>query len=365
MTDTLGRLGYEAFEVTRVSGSPVQYTSRYPAWRPGADLPPGVEEQPTKTRTNKSTTTGVFGGVVYAQAPLAAARAIEFEEQKEQTRDDKKAYMGIHSIQGVFTIAGHSDRPFVHEVTPIHTGKSFATRLVQTRQPKEPSAIDETGRFNPVDATKELDGVCFTCLTTFKRSMPSPDDVQETQPPQVRFAEILARKRPQEWHRPYIVHIDSVQEQVARSGHTSPGTFPVLEMYRVDMTGHNAGKPVPERRELMLYRPLRPIPAGDCNAHVVCHAFEADRNGLTMLGCHLGYGHRWGRAASLSYAFYVHVNAEEAVMRDEGWWVQEASWPRVAAGRCTMVSRIWSPEGRHVASGYQDGMVVPEDSSRM
>lgn len=94
MTDTQGRLGYEAFELSRVPGSTVQYASRYPAWRPGADLPPGVEEQPTKTRTKKSTTTGVFGGVVYAQAPLAAARAIESEEK--QSHAAQKGYMGIH-----------------------------------------------------------------------------------------------------------------------------------------------------------------------------------------------------------------------------------------------------------------------------
>lgn len=195
--------------------------------------------------------------------------------------------------------------------------------------------------------------------------MPSPDDVQE-KPPQVRFAEILNSRRAQEWEPCRIVHIDTVHDHFLRSGGTAHGTFPVLEMYRVDMTAHNNDKAVPERRELILYRPYKPIAQDDPNGHIVCHAFEADRNGLTMLGCHLGYGYRWGRAASLSYAFYVHVNAEEAVMRDAGgWWIQEAKWPRVAAGRCTMVSKIWSPEGKHVASGYQDGMVVPEDPSRL
>ena len=94
MADTQGRLGYEAFDLSRVPGCTVQYTSRYPAWRPGADLPPGVEEQPTKTKTKKSTTTGVFGGVVYAQAPLAASRAIEADEK--QSHVAQKGYMGIH-----------------------------------------------------------------------------------------------------------------------------------------------------------------------------------------------------------------------------------------------------------------------------
>lgn len=89
------RLGYEALEVSRVtpaSGSTVKYTSRYPAWRARVDLPAGVSEQPTKTKTSQSP--GVFGGLVYGQAPLAAAREIELEER--QSGKDKKGYMGIH-----------------------------------------------------------------------------------------------------------------------------------------------------------------------------------------------------------------------------------------------------------------------------
>lgn len=180
---------------------------------------------------------------------------------------------------------------------------------------------------------------------------------------QNRFARILNTRRPDQWKPCRIVEIQQVFDQTAPDvGH---GTFPILDMYKVDMTEYNKDKAVPERRELILYRPHKPIPKDDPNCHIACHAFEADRNGLTTLGNHVGYGHRWGRAASLSYSFYVHVNAEEAVMGDDGWWIQEASWPRVSAGRCMMESKIWSPEGKHVASGYQDGMVVPEDPSKL
>lgn len=130
------------------------------------------------------------------------------------------------------------------------------------------------------------------------------------------------------------------------------------------MTAYNSGKQIPDRRELILYRPLRPIAAEDVNGHIVSHAFEADRNGLVMLGNHLGYGKGNFRAASLSYAFYVHTNPAEAVMDGNGWWLQEVCWPRVNAGRCTMEVKIWSPEGKHVASGYQDGMLSPGNETR-
>lgn len=125
------------------------------------------------------------------------------------------------------------------------------------------------------------------------------------------------------------------------------------------MTAFNASKSLPERRELILYRLHKPLPPTDTSAHILCHAFEADRNGLIMLGNHLGYGYSLGPVASLSYSFYVHVNAEEAVMEGDGWWVQEVYWPRTSAGRGMMESRIWSPKGVHVASGYQDGIILP------
>jgi hypothetical protein len=54
----------------------------------------------------------------------------------------------------------------------------------------------------------------------------------------------------------------------------------------------------------------------------------------------------------------MHVNAEAAVMREEdGWWVQEAWFPRMAAGRGIVESKIWSPGGVHVATEYQDGLI--------
>jgi acyl-CoA thioesterase len=135
-------------------------------------------------------------------------------------------------------------------------------------------------------------------------------------------------------------------------------------MRKVDMTGFNAGRSPSQRRELLLYRLLAPLPRDDANSHVLVHAFEADRNGLLMAGNNLGMGRNLGTAASLSYSFYVHVNPDLAVMEssdveDAGWWIQEVSFPRAGAGRATLMSKIWSPRGIHVATGYQDGVLRP------
>ena len=262
------------------------------------------------------------------------------------------------SIQGVFPLPGKADRPFIYDVTPISSGRSFASRLVTARQPQAPSA-QPNGPFPFSDAQQPMADACFSCITTFKRSRSSPAEVQAVQSDQQRYASILSAKAPHEWPVCSLVEPDAVRDVLSHMGH---GTFPLLDMYRVDMSEYNKSKPITDRRELIYYRPHKPIPPADTAAHVVSHAFEADRNGITMLVNHMGYGHNLGKAASLTYSFYVHTNVEDAVMDGEGWWLQEASWPRVSAGRCMMVCKIWSPEGKHVATGYQDGIILPEET---
>lgn len=179
-------------------------------------------------------------------------------------------------------------------------------------------------------------------------------------PPQTRFADILGSRPADAW--PPAPPVD-ITGMVEIAGTDQPGRFPIAVMHKVDMTAYNAPRPVHERRELLLYKLRAPLPSDgtacwDANAHVAAHAYVADRNGLLMAGNHVGFGHAFGRAASLSYTFVMHVAAAEAVMRDEdGWWVQEVWFPRAAAGRGIVESKIWSPRGVHVATEYQDGLV--------
>lgn len=258
------------------------------------------------------------------------------------------------SIQGVFTNPGKIDRPFVFDVQSIFSSRSFSTRLVNVRQPTQPSSNPD-GPFPLSDISLPAGDICFTCLTTFKRPVTDLDDIQDVVSAQQRYASILSLKKPDEWPESPQADIDIVTAAFPDAGH---GAFPMLDMHKVDMKAFNADKPVPDRRQLILYRLMKPHSKEDVNAHIACHAFEADRNGLIMLGNELGYGYSLGPVASLSYSFYVHVNADEAVMTGDGWWIQEVGWPRTSAGRGMMESKIWSPEGKHVASGYQDGIVL-------
>ncbi|KAF4977942.1 hypothetical protein FZEAL_5590 [Fusarium zealandicum] len=333
---------------TNASQTVKRFMSRQPAWVPGQDLP-----EECLGLIGPKSTRGSYGGVVYAQASLAAARIVE-QEDREQGNDLNGNGRGIHSINAIFTSPGRSDRPFIFDVSHVLSSRSFSTRLVSVRQSTQPSS-NPPGPFPISDAEAILGNTCLACLVTFKRPVPSRDEVQGI-PPQQRYKDILSTKAPADWGPCPQLDIDAIKQVFSDTDH---GTFPILDMHQVDMTAYNADKPIPDRRELIYYRLLKPIPKEDVNVHILCHAFQADRNGLLILGNYLGYGHDMGKVASLSYSFYVHVNAKEAVMEGDSWWMHEVCWSRYSAGRGTMKSSIWSPQGKHVATGLQDGIVMP------
>ncbi|KAK0609762.1 thioesterase-like superfamily-domain-containing protein [Bombardia bombarda] len=312
---------------------PHRYMSTRAAYIPGAfDF--GVADDVPRVHN------AAFGGHVYAQAGLAACRAwSEIEDGKGVNKSEK---LGLHTIHGYFTAIGLSDRPFIY--TPDHF---------------------------PIASLTNLNPPCFTALVSFKLAEPhsagiSIQEPSPFSPSRPELSSILSGRPPHAWPPAPPVDIDGM---VSLMGTDVVGNFPCVDMKKVDMTGYNAPpKPVHERRELLLYRLLKPLPPSssddacwDANAHILVHAFAADRNGLLMAGNHLGLGWTMGKAASLSYSFVVHVNANEAVMEcDESkgeWWVQEASFPRAAAGRGIVESKIWSPQGVHVATEYQDGLI--------
>lgn len=280
-------------------------------------------------------------------------------------------------------------------MTDLASNASFPSFLVTARQPTTPSTTittnyeiqrkNQQGPTKPnyypaTEADKPLGPVCFSAMVSFRPAGISQLDAQP-EAPQTRFAAILGSRRPDEWDPAPIVDIASILDAIPGS-RRAIGLFPGVEMRKVDMRAYNDGRPFHERRELLLYRLIAPLPStvtassdvssdgsgsgnGKCeiagpDAHIAAHAFAADRNGLLMVGDNAGWGYEFSRAASLSYSFVVHVNAEDAVMaygETDQWWVQETSFPRVRDGRGIVYSKIWNPQGVHVATEYQDGLV--------
>lgn len=178
---------------------------------------------------------------------------------------------------------------------------------------------------------------------------------------QQMYSSILSQRAPDEWDSCPQLDLEPTVQRFPNAGH---GAFPILDMYKVDMTNFNRDKPYTDRRELLFYRPHKPIAQDDPNAHITAHAYASDRNGLLMLANHVGFARSFKKAATLSYSFYVHSNANEAVMDDKGWWLLEFRWTRADAERCIMETKIWSPEGKHIASGYQDGVLASHDNAK-
>ncbi|KAK2041221.1 acyl-CoA thioesterase II, partial [Colletotrichum somersetense] len=338
-------------QTASTGGAVKRYMSLYPAWVPGSELVGG------QGRGSKADPRAAYGGHVYCQAALAASRAIKEEEPTGP--GTWTGEFGLHTIQGVFCAATKSDRPLIYEVSALSTSRTFCSKLVTVRQPQAASSRKEQdSNFLLEDAEEKLGNVCFTCICTFKRPEKGRIDSQED-PPQKRFADILATKAPRDWPHAPAVDVEEIKAMFPDVGET---TFPVVDMHKVDLTAYNGGKPATQRKELILYRLKGPLAADDPNSHVAVHAFESDRNGLLMIGNHNGLGWNLGTAASLTYKFVIHVNAGQAVMKDpsgpdDGWWIQEVSFPRAGQGRGALMCKIWSPEGVHVATGYQDGIV--------
>lgn len=239
------------------------------------------------------------------------------------------------TVRGYFAEASFPDRPFIYEVQLIAATTGLQNLLVTVRQPINPSTNPTTAVFALEDSRLRLGPVCFTALVSFRPVGPLEVPLQE-ESPQQRFGDALSTSL------------------------NNASALPGLHVHRVDLGAFNKGKPLYERRELLLYRLPAPLPrSAKPSMHIMCHAFEADRNSLFMLGNQAGFGWDFGRAASLSYSYVVHVNPHDAVMQygEDEWWIQEVSLAP-EAGNGIVMSKLWSPEGVHIATEYQDGITM-------
>ncbi|OJZ88309.1 hypothetical protein ASPFODRAFT_43962 [Aspergillus luchuensis CBS 106.47] len=293
--------------------------------------------------------TRAFGGHVYAQAAYAASQTVE------------KGFV-IHSVSGTFILGGLLDVPYEYTVRHLRDGKMYCTRSVDVRQANQ---------------------ICFSCLCSFKRGEGQSGFSHQPAPVQERYASVIAGKKAEEYPVSPSVDADWWIEGV-KAGDLTEREFPGVDVRKVDMGTFNQSEDVkshPEKyRQLAMYS-IKGLPivggeerrvrereeAGEFdNLYACAHMYACDRNSLLLIPRALGET-RWSSMASLTLTVVFHELGEALRMLDWGskgdgapgkkWFIQEGWTPRSAENRAVHESWLWTPDGKLLATSYQDSLL--------
>lgn len=250
----------------------------------------------------------VFGGEVIAQALNAAEATVP---------DDRPA----HSLHAYFLRGGSEGTPSDYRVERDFDGGSFSNRRVVASQEGRP-ILNLTASFQ-----RHEEG-----LHHIDAEMPDVPPPEELEP------EVDVRRRFAEQARPE-----------ARHHFLSPRP---VEMRAVEGRHWMNPKPAPPRSHSW-FKTVAPLP-DDPRIHRAVLAYTSD---MSLLGtCALPHGLSWARgevvSASLDHAVWFH----EPFRADE-WLLYATDSPWSGGGRGFNRGRIFTRDGRLVASVAQEGMI--------
>ena len=247
----------------------------------------------------------VYGGQVLAQAMNAATRTVDPARR-------------VHSLHAYFLRPGNPAEPIIYEVDPLRDGRGFSTRAVVARQ---------GGR------------AIFNASLSFQlpeSGLEHQDPMPEVPPPEslesdFDFYSALAERHPERYHKPKRWAMD----------------YRMID--RADPLEH---APMPARCRLWMRAggPVTDVPG----IHHTLLAYMSDNyliaTGLMPHG--MGYDNPRLQNASLDHAlwFYGDFRADE-------WLYYDIASPRAGGGRDFNVGRIFTREGRLVATAAQEGLI--------
>ena len=251
----------------------------------------------------------VFGGQVLAQCLVAATRTVDGERP-------------VHSLHGYFLRPGDIRLPITFSVDRLRDGRSFSTRRVQAYQNGEPifsmiaSFQDEDPGVNHQDH--------------FPTGIPSP----ATLPSAKDLLGDIDHPVAQYWAnaRPFDMrHV------------TDPIYFQVK------------GEPV--AHQAVWIKSLGVLPA-DQSLHTAALAYVSDYTILEPIFRRhsVAWTHQGLKSASLDHAMWFHRPA-----RVDEWMLYVQESPSAQGGRGLSLGRIFSEDGKLLATVAQEGMVrIPE-----
>ncbi|MFC4150262.1 acyl-CoA thioesterase II [Micromonospora mangrovi] len=248
----------------------------------------------------------VYGGQVAGQALVAAGRTVDPERF-------------VHSLHGYFVRPGDPAEPIVYEVENVRDGRSFSVRRSVALQHGKPIF------FMSASFQRHEEGLDHQAPTP--PDVPGPEDVPTMTDRLARYPERLGI-----WGqipRPMDVRY------VGEPGWVRPGDRPAEPQQRVWM--RIDGK-LPDDQLL----------------HACALTYASD---LTLLDSVLSvHGEVWGPGgvvgASLDHALWFH-----RPFRADEWFLYDCWSPSASGGRGLATGRMFTTDGRHIASAVQEGLL--------
>jgi acyl-CoA thioesterase-2 len=252
----------------------------------------------------------VFGGQVLAQCLMAAQATIE-----DRSRS-------VHSMHGYFLRPGDIELPISFAVDRLRDGRSFSTRRVQAFQ-KDQAIFSMIASFQDQDPGIEHQAE-FPSEIPQPETLPTAAELIGQNPHPV--AQYWARARPFDMrHVPSPIYFTVEGERIA----------------------HQA----------VWLKALGDLP-DDPNIHRAALAYASDYSILeSIIRKHgIAWAHPGLKSASLDHAMWFHRDG-----RADQWLLYVQESPSAQGGRGLATGRIFTRDGRLLASIAQEGMVrVPE-----
>jgi acyl-CoA thioesterase-2 len=250
----------------------------------------------------------VFGGQVAAQALVAAARTVE--ERVE-----------IHSMHSYFLRPGDTAVPIVYDVDRVRDGRSFATRRVLARQHGRPIYALTASFHAHEDGFEHQDRM---------PEVPSPEECDDVAS---LLLEDSDRKR--EWQREWSVL------ELRRAADSLPG-------------GAFAGGDQVSR--VAYWIRVTPTLPDDVLVHRAALTYVSD---MTLLGATLILHGEHPTSATMQAASLDHTVWFHRPYRADEWLLYDQASPSATGARGLAFGKLFTQDGRLVASVAQEGLIRP------